>query len=122
VRWLADECVAPQLVANLRALDHDVIFALEEYRSKPDTLLLGVAASERRLLLTEDNDFGELIFRKAGHFDVPGIVLLRLVSERSLEKWERLLDVITEHGERVAGHFVVIGETRVRFRALPPIG
>jgi predicted nuclease of predicted toxin-antitoxin system len=122
VRWLADECVAPQLVANLRALDHDVTFALEEYRSKPDTVLLGVAASERRVLLTEDNDFGELIFRKAGQFDVPGIVLLRLASERSLAKWERLFDVINEHGERVTGHFVVIGDTRVRFRALPPIG
>jgi predicted nuclease of predicted toxin-antitoxin system len=122
VRWLVDECVAPQLVANLRALGHDVVFALEQYRSEPDTLLLGIAASERRILLTEDNDFGELIFRKSGQFDVPGLVLLRLSSERSLEKWERLLDVITEHGERLPGHFVVVGEARVRFRPLPSLG
>ena len=55
-------------LGNLRALGHNVAFALEQYRSKSDALLLGVAASEKRLLLTEDNDFGELIFRQAGRF------------------------------------------------------
>ena len=98
-----------------------MVFALEQYRSQPDTVLLGVAVEEQRILLTEDNDFGELVFRRIGRFALPGLVLLRIASERRQTKWARLFEAIRDYGDRMTGHFTVVGESRVRLRAIPPI-
>jgi predicted nuclease of predicted toxin-antitoxin system len=68
VRWLADECVAAPLVASLRSL-------------------IGLAAREKRILLTEDKDFGDLIVRRK--HTVPGLVLIRIASEEAALNLER---------------------------------
>ena len=74
--WFADECVDAALVSRLRAAGHDVFYAAELAPGSTDVELIQRAQTENRLLLTEDKDFGELVFR-AGML-VPGVVLLRL--------------------------------------------
>jgi predicted nuclease of predicted toxin-antitoxin system len=63
VRWLADECVDAALVAALRAGAQDVLYLAETAAGITDTEALNLADREDRLLLIEDKDFGELIFR-----------------------------------------------------------
>jgi predicted nuclease of predicted toxin-antitoxin system len=76
LRWLADECVDAGLVTQLRGHGHDVIYVAEDAAGLPDPDVLKHAGEQRRLLLTEDKDFGDLVFRlrKA----VPGVILLRI--------------------------------------------
>ena len=76
MRWLADECVDAALVRRLRGAGHDVIYAAEVASEATDAQILRRANDEHRLLLTEDKDFGEFVFRL--HMTVPGLVLLRV--------------------------------------------
>jgi predicted nuclease of predicted toxin-antitoxin system len=65
VRWLADECVDASLVARLRAAGHDVVYVAEIAPATSDAEVVGLAQRDGRLLLTEDKDFGDLVFRRA---------------------------------------------------------
>jgi predicted nuclease of predicted toxin-antitoxin system len=76
VRWLVDECVDAGLVSHLRAAGHDAVYMAEVAPRDSDAEVTARAQAEQRLLLTEDKDFGDLVFRRGQ--SVPGVVLLRL--------------------------------------------
>jgi predicted nuclease of predicted toxin-antitoxin system len=81
-----------------------------------DTEVLRQAQEDGRLFLTEDKDFGELVFRFKR--PVPGVVLLRIDPEKSQLKWARLESAIARFGEGLFGRYVVIEEARFRSRPL----
>jgi hypothetical protein len=85
MRWLADECVDAPIVDHLRAAGHDVTYMAEIAAGASDVETIIRAQTESRLLLTEDKDFGELVFRRMRA--VPGLVLLRIDPERRTFKW-----------------------------------
>jgi predicted nuclease of predicted toxin-antitoxin system len=116
VRWLADECVTASVVDRLRDGGHDVLYVAKAEPSASDSYIAGIADREQPLLLTEDKDFGELVFR--WHRAAPGIVLLRIVSERREQKWPRLAAAIERYGEALFGSYTVVGEGRLRSRPL----
>jgi predicted nuclease of predicted toxin-antitoxin system len=119
MRWLADECISAPLVEALRGAGHDVIYATEVFQSAKDRALLTYAMRERRLLLTEDKDFGELVFGPQTLAST-GVVLMRIADELSHLAWPRLQAAIERFGESLFGHFVVVEDTRFRVRALEP--
>jgi predicted nuclease of predicted toxin-antitoxin system len=81
-----------------------------------DAEVMNRADHENRLLLTEDKDFGDLVFRQAR--PVPGIVLLRIEPSRRLRKGPRLLAAIDRFGETLFGRYTVIEDARFRSRPL----
>ena len=116
MRWLADECVDAVLVRRLRDAGHDVAYVPEFASGMTDAEVLRRAYDEDRLLLTEDKDFGELVFRR--HMPAPGLVLLRVDPERHLLKWVRLESAVQRFGQRLFGRYIVIEEARFRSRPL----
>ncbi len=116
MRWLADECVDAALVTRLRSAGHDADYMPEFASGAADAEVLRRAHEDGRLLLTEDKDFGELVFRMK--MAVPGLVLLRISPERHLLKWTRLETAIERFGERLYGRYLVIEEARYRSRPL----
>jgi predicted nuclease of predicted toxin-antitoxin system len=118
MRLLADECVDAGLVSVLQNAGHDVSYVAETAAGLTDAEVLRLARDESRLFLTEDKDFGELIFRF--RLAVPGLVLLRIDPTRVALKGKRLEALISQLGERLFGRYVVVTETRARSRALPP--
>jgi predicted nuclease of predicted toxin-antitoxin system len=76
LKLYADEGIDRQIVDALRRAGFDVAYAAETDPSSTDDSLLGKAAAERRLLLTSDKDFGELVYRLGKAND--GVVLVRL--------------------------------------------
>jgi hypothetical protein len=54
VRWLADECVSPFLVARLGDGGHNVLYMAEIAAGVPDSDIVKRADQDHRLLLTED--------------------------------------------------------------------
>ena len=116
MRWLADECVAAGLVAALRNSGQDVSYVAEIASGFADTEALQLARDECRLFLTEDKDFGELVFRF--RLSAPGLVLIRIDTTKGYLKWRRLETVIGQIGEDLFGRYVVITETRCRSRPL----
>ena len=65
MRWLIDECVDAALVALLRESGHDAVYMSDVAPRATDVEVMNRAHRESRLLLTEDKDFGDLVFRKA---------------------------------------------------------
>jgi predicted nuclease of predicted toxin-antitoxin system len=75
MRFLADESCDAALLRAMRGAGHDVTSASDTMRGATDQSVLEEALREQRLLMTEDKDFGELVFaRGATGF---GVVLLR---------------------------------------------
>ena len=66
MKFLADECCETSVVDALRTDGHDVLYAMESMRGATDEDLLTRAFAEERILLTEDKDFGELVYRLGG--------------------------------------------------------
>ena len=116
MKFLADECCDNGLVNALRQSGHDVLYVQESKRGATDDDLLVLAFNEQRILITEDKDFGDLVYRlkKPAY----GIILIRVgVKNRSL-KWPRMKKLIDTYPERCAGRFIVIDENKFRFRPL----
>ena len=116
MRFLADECCDTGLVSSLREDGHDVLYVLERKPGVSDDEVLIEAYNEERILVTEDKDFGELVYRLKK--PSKGIILIRMdVKERHM-KWLRLKKLIGNYEERLPGHCVVIDSHKYRFRPL----
>ena len=61
MRLCANENIPEACVVRLRQAGHDVLWIRETTPGSPDNVVLALAASEDRLLITFDKDFGELI-------------------------------------------------------------
>ncbi len=85
----------------------------ESSRGIPDSEVLIKALNEDWILITNDKDFGELVFRE--RLDHHGIILLRLEDERSANKIIILRHLLANYAVKLAGQFVTVTETKVRF-------
>lgn len=78
-----------------------------------DDDILGKAYDEDWILITNDKDFGEKVYReKQPHH---GVVLLRLQDERAASKIDAIKKLLDGYEEQLADAFVVVTETQVRF-------
>jgi predicted nuclease of predicted toxin-antitoxin system len=116
VRWLVDECTAAAFCLLLRESGHDVVYMSDVAPRATDAAVMSRANSENRLLLTEDKDFGNLVFRQGR--PVPGVVLLRIASARRAQKAARLLAAIDRFCDDLLGRYTVVEESRFGFRPL----
>ena len=116
MRILADENVPRSILTWLRANGHDVNSASELGIGDPDTRWLTLAESERRLILTSDKDFGDLVCRDG--LSSFGIILLRL-DDVAVPAWVTRLQVVWSVVEaNPSGCFIVVSSKRVRVRPL----
>ncbi len=90
MRFLVDECTGPAVAQWLRTMSHDVFSVYDSARGMPDQRVLEKAYSENRILITNDKDFGEKVFRDQHPHH--GVVFLRLVDERPAYKSRRWRD------------------------------
>ncbi len=74
MRLLANENIPLTAIQLLREYRHDVIWIRESASGSMDEAVLALASEEKRILLTFDKDFGEVVFR-AGLPAECGIVL-----------------------------------------------
>jgi predicted nuclease of predicted toxin-antitoxin system len=111
---LADESVDRQIVERLRQDGHDTLYVAELSPSITDDQVLQEANTRNALLLTEDKDFGELVYR-LGRVHA-GVVLIRLAGLPPSTKAETVAKVFQDHATELAGAFSVISPGAVRIR------
>ena len=97
----------------LRDQGHDVFSVYEDARGTDDDAVIGRAVSEGRILVTNDKDFGEKVYRD-GQVHA-GIVLLRLQDDSAAGKVAAVRGLLQFHAERLPGSFVVVTDKQVRF-------
>ena len=113
MRFLVDECTGPAVAQWLRAQKHDVFSVYEKARGMDDDDIVRKAFAEDRILITNDKDFGEKVYREG--WPHKGIVLLRLADERAASKIDAVRRLVGQYADRLAGQFVVVTNTAVRF-------
>jgi predicted nuclease of predicted toxin-antitoxin system len=107
----ADECVDRQIVDRLRRDGHTVSFVAETDPGITDESVLHLSNETASILLTADQDFGELVFRKGRIFS-----LIRLAGKHPDEKAERVTATVKNHATELAGNFSVLTERTFRVR------
>lgn len=117
LRFLADESCDFAVVRVLRAEGFKVLSIAEDLAGADDEQVIALALQESRILLTEDKDFGQLVF--ASGSKSLGVVLIRFPAGARPSLGARILELIHECGGRLAGSFVVLQPERIRISALP---
>jgi len=116
MKFLVDECCEAEIVTLLRSEGHDILYAPEYKPGSTDEELLVKAFKEERILITEDKDFGQLVYRLKR--PARGIILLRFDPGQRDLKWIRLRDLISKFGLKLSGRLVTVDSERYRFRLL----
>jgi len=114
MKFLVDECTGTSVVAYLRDEGYDAVAVAEVMHKADDEEILGRAVSEGRIVVTNDKDFGEMVFRSGQAHR--GVILLRLRDERAENKVRTMKVVLAQVGERLQNHYVVATETGIRVR------
>ncbi len=117
MRILADECCPRAVVEAMRESGIDVRYAAETDARSADTDLLSLANDEQRIVVTEDFDFGDLLFRD--HLPAIGAIILFLPDLGPDDRAKRLLTVLGSADLDFCGKLTIIEKRRVRQRALP---
>ena len=79
-----------------------------------DAKILNIAASENRMVITMDKDFGELVYNSGlAHC---GVLLLRLEDAMADEKVVVMEKILTEHSDKLLNNFCVFQNGRLRIK------
>ncbi|CAN5505374.1 hypothetical protein BH10ACI2_BH10ACI2_09800 [soil metagenome] len=113
MRFLVDECTGPKVAQWLRSEGHEVFSVFDEARGISDEQVFAKAFDEKWILLTNDKDFGAVVFReRREHY---GIIFLRLADELGINKIEIVRQLISNHADKLSVQFVTVTENKVRF-------
>ena len=120
MRFLADMGVARSVVHRLGDGGHDAVHLLDEGLERlSDQEIFNKAAAERRILRTFDLDFAEIV--ALSQTRPVTVILFRLRNARATHVIERLNRALHDAGSAlIAGAVVVVEDTRLRIRRLPP--
>ena len=115
MKFLLDVCVASHVLrTTLTELGHDVRSARDGYAGASDRELLDLAYREERVLLTEDKDFGELVFS----LRLPHPCIVRFDELTADEEAVAIRNLIEHHGTVMRqGAIMVVSGNRVRIRS-----
>jgi predicted nuclease of predicted toxin-antitoxin system len=119
MRFLADMGISPAAVGFLRSLGHDALHLHDQGLDRlQDSDILEKAREEKRIILTNDLGFGELV--AAGGVRLPSVVTFRLRNMRPEIVNEYLHRLTNEHRESLdQGAIVSVREGQIRVRLLP---
>ena len=114
MKFLLDVCASSHALRTLLTdLGNDVLSALEADPRASDDALLALAIQEERVLVTEDKDFGELVFVRR----LPHPCIIRFVDMRVEEKAVAMRELLERHADALrAGAIIVVTRGRVRIR------
>jgi predicted nuclease of predicted toxin-antitoxin system len=112
MRFLIDESVSIDVANYLRSAGHDVVHIAEIAAGTFDEDVLNRAVEGNRILITNDKDFGELVFRSGQPHH--GVLLFRLKNENAPNLVNVLTSLLEQHSNHIAGQFATVREDRLR--------
>lgn len=109
---VADESVDFRVIKKLREIGFHVYAIIESSPAIKDEEVLQIATENKALLITEDKDFGELVFRL--NFSHKGILLIREIE--GVDKIPLVVDVIERNFHDLKDKFSVIDSKQLRIK------
>lgn len=112
IRFLADVNVEKAIVNFLLENEYDVRWIPDYDCEILDEDLLNLANAEKRILITNDKDFGELTFLQKRIS--AGIILLRVRGQKAKDKVKLIKKLLQNYSDKVLYHFIVITKKNIR--------
>jgi predicted nuclease of predicted toxin-antitoxin system len=117
LQFVADESCDFAIVRALRSAGHDLVAISEISPRIGDDDVLRLARDGGRILLTEDKDFGELIYARG--LKSCGVILLRFPAAVRGPMAAAVRDAVDKLADKLALRFTVIQPGRVRVGSKP---
>ena len=117
MRFLADESCDYAVVRALRSSGHDVVAVSDIAPRAEDSAVMNLAVREGRILLTEDKDFGQLVYSHG--LESIGVIFLRFPSHARKQIARHLTKMVKKEGDKLIGSFVVVHPGRIRIGHRP---
>jgi len=117
MRFLADESCDFIVVKALRAAGHDVLIVSEIAPRAEYSEVIELALKEKRVLLTEDKDFGQLVY--AHGQKTLGVIFLRFPFSARQQISREVSNLVKQKGESLTGCFVTVQPGRIRISYIP---
>ena len=110
MKFIVDENLGPSISNWLKNKGFDTFCVLQEATSVDDTAVLDTANKENRIIVTNDKDFGELVFKN--HLPCKGVILLRMDDNSLKNLFDNYLGLISQD------NFIVVSDENVRVKKL----
>ena len=101
----------------LRIEGHDVLSVREVNSGAEDEQVIAFALREKRLLLTEDKDFGQLVYAYGKR--TIGVIFLRYQAPIRQQMCQWVVKLVEQQGETLQGCFVTVQIGRARISRPP---
>jgi predicted nuclease of predicted toxin-antitoxin system len=111
---LADENIDFRIIENLRVAGFNVFSVRENCCGAKDREILNIAKLKKLIIVTEDKDFGELIF-SYNEANV-GVIFLRYHFLERTSITESLIRIIRKYEHTLYNKFTVLTPKKIRMR------
>ena len=109
---IADENINSSLVEKLRSKNYEVIYIREHSPGMKDRDIVTLVRNKTGILITEDKDFGELVF--AHNFKNISVIFLRHEKEDYPVVERQLLQVLESYYAKGGHFYITITRTKIR--------
>src|SRR5581483_5158012 len=106
MRFLADESCDFRVIRALRAAGRDVLAVIEAMPGADDSVVIAISDREQRVVLTEDRDFGRLVYASAA--PSTGVIPLRYPTAARATLPSTVAEFVASHSDQISRRFVVI--------------
>jgi predicted nuclease of predicted toxin-antitoxin system len=117
MRFIVDESCDFILVKTLREDGHDVLAVSEMKPGAEDSEIIELGLRERRILFTEDKDFGQLVH--AHGRKTIGVIFLRFPFSARQRISREVSSLVKQKGESLTGCFITVQPGRIRISHMP---
>ncbi|GEP90021.1 putative nuclease of putative toxin-antitoxin system [Chitinophaga terrae (ex Kim and Jung 2007)] len=98
----------------MREVGFEIFSIAEQSHGISDELVLEIAHENGSLLITQDKDFGDLVYRLGKAHE--GVILLRSEGLTPYQKADLCLILVTQHTNELPGAFTVVYKDYVKIR------
>jgi predicted nuclease of predicted toxin-antitoxin system len=113
---IADENLEKYWIELLRNKKYEVLSIAETHPQINDSEVASLAQQHRGILITEDKDFGELVF--AHGVSGLSIVFLRYDQPEYSQIENALMEIIEKYHHQDTPHFITISKNKIRIRKI----
>ena len=116
IKFLVDVGVGKSVENYLQKKGYDVKTVRDIDPTMQDEKIIQLAALEKRMVVTMDKDFGELVYHS--YMEHCGVLLLRLEDATGVEKRKVMEFIIDNYSSRIQDCFCVFQNDKFRIREI----